>query len=78
MDLKQYIPVGEENAMEVTITVAGGATFAGSAWLESNTSTEASIVIAPGLINAGTKWVVAESAIVALMPSLPSRESSKR
>ena len=65
MDISQYLPVGEQDAIEVTI-LAGGNSLTGRAWREENTSTEASIRLTQGAMGLGTKWVIADTAINAM------------
>lgn len=69
MDISKYIPVGVENAVEVTI-LASGNSLKGLAWLESNTSTEVTIRTAGGALGAGD-WVIADSTITAMSVPQP-------
>lgn len=76
MDIAKYIPVGAENAVEITILAAGNA-LTGLAWLETNTSTEVSIRTSGGALGANL-WVIADTAITALTPPPPLAERGAR
>lgn len=73
MDISKYIPVGVENAVQVTV-LAGGNSLTGLAWREENTSTEVTLRTMGGALGAGD-WAIADTAITALSlpPPLPER-----
>jgi hypothetical protein len=72
MDISKYLPIGEQDAIQVTI-LSGGNSLTGWAWRESNTSTEAMVRVTGGTLGApGTKWAVADAAISAMsVPEAP-------
>lgn len=73
MDISKYIPVGEENAVDVSI-LAGGTMLIGTAWREANTSTE--VTIRTNQMSLGADlWVIADTAITALTPPPPPERS---
>ena len=75
MDISKYIPVGEDNEVEVRL-LASGSMLIGSAWLESNTSTEVTIRTTNDTLGANL-WVVSDTAITALTPPPPPERSQR-
>jgi len=66
MDIKQYFPVGEDNAIEGTLIISNSTMLLnGSAWLDSASSTEVTLRVAQGSLGAGV-WQIDGSAILAV------------
>jgi hypothetical protein len=76
MDLKQYIPVGKDNAAMLTVATTGGHALKGNAWLDTADDTTLSMTVIEGP-SVGSTWVIAIEHIVALVPP-PETLSSKK
>jgi hypothetical protein len=77
MDLKQYIPVGKDNALVTTVITMGGSALKGNAWLDAADSTTLSITVHEGP-SVGSTWVVAIDHIVAMIPSTETPPEQRR